>query len=65
MNRMNEANGKKPPTAAEIRKAKLAKELRANLMKRKEQARARRSGDGDERAEGLLGKKPAKEDDSR
>lgn len=40
---------KKPASAADIRKAKLAAELRANLMKRKAQARARRSGEADER----------------
>ena len=40
---------KKPVSAADIRKAKLAAELRANLIKRKAQARARRSGEADER----------------
>lgn len=36
-------------TAAEARKAKLAEQLRANLMKRKAQARARRAGEADDR----------------
>ena len=35
------------------RKARLAEELRANLQRRKAQARARRTGDADERPEGL------------
>ena len=39
----------KPRSAAEVRKAKLAAELRANLMKRKAQARARRAGEADHR----------------
>ncbi len=35
------------------RKARLAEQLRANLQRRKAQARARRSGDADQRPEGL------------
>ena len=35
------------------RKARLAAELRANLAKRKAQARSRRGGDGDTRPEGI------------
>jgi hypothetical protein len=35
------------------RKARLAEELRANLQRRKEQARARRGGDADSRPDGL------------
>ena len=35
------------------RKARLADELRANLQRRKEQARARRGGDADLRPDGL------------
>jgi hypothetical protein len=35
------------------RKARLAEELRANLLRRKAQARARRDGGADERPEGL------------
>ena len=34
---------------AERRKARLAEQLRANLQRRKQQARARRAGDADER----------------
>jgi hypothetical protein len=37
----------------EDRKARLAAELRANLQKRKAQARARRSGEADRRPEGI------------
>jgi len=35
------------------RKDRLAEQLRANLMKRKAQARSRRNGQADERPEGL------------
>jgi predicted transcriptional regulator of viral defense system len=35
--------------AAARRKARLAEQLRANLQRRKQQARARRAGDADER----------------
>ena len=35
------------------RKARLAEQLRANLQKRKAQARARRGGDADSRPEGI------------
>ena len=44
-----------PPEAAKKaeRKARLAAELRANLQRRKAQIRARRTGDMDERADGL------------
>ena len=35
------------------RKDRLAEQLRANLMKRKAQARSRRNGDPDQRPEGL------------
>ena len=37
------------------RKARLAEELRANLARRKAQARSRRTGEADERPEGLNG----------
>ena len=42
------------------RKARLAEQLRANLQKRKAQARARRSGEADSRPEGIsaAGKPP-------
>jgi hypothetical protein len=43
------------------RKARLAEQLRANLQKRKAQARARRSGEADSRPEGIaVARKPAK-----
>ncbi len=35
------------------RKARLAEQLRTNLQRRKAQARARRSGEADQRPEGL------------
>ena len=38
---------------ADRRKARLAEELRANLQRRKAQARSRRTGGADERPEGL------------
>lgn len=40
--------------AADERARRLAEALRANLQKRKAQARARRHGDPDERPEGLV-----------
>ncbi len=43
------------PTADEARRARLAKQLRDNLAKRKAQARARRAGDADLR-EGMDGR---------
>lgn len=43
----------KPDNAGDGRKARLAVELRANLQKRKAQARARRAGDADSRPEGI------------
>ncbi|GAA2885336.1 hypothetical protein GCM10023067_46960 [Aminobacter aganoensis] len=42
-----------PSSGADARKARLAAELRANLMKRKAQARSRRTGEADTRPEGL------------
>jgi hypothetical protein len=41
---------------ADPRKERLAAQLRANLQKRKTQARSRRSGEPDSRREGLLDK---------
>lgn len=38
---------------AKAREARLAAELRANLQKRKAQARARRAGEADRRDEGI------------
>jgi hypothetical protein len=40
-------------TPRQKREARLAEELRANLQKRKAQARSRRTGEADERPEGL------------
>ncbi|MET0576710.1 MAG: hypothetical protein ABWZ83_12745 [Mesorhizobium sp.] len=37
----------------DMRKARLAEELRANLQKRKAQSRSRRTGDADSRPEGI------------
>jgi predicted transcriptional regulator of viral defense system len=41
--------GRAENAAAERRKARLAEQLRANLQRRKQQARARRAGEADER----------------
>ncbi len=41
----------KPPN--DPKKDRLAKQLRANLARRKAQARAKRAGDADDRAEGI------------
>ncbi|MGN6466757.1 MAG: hypothetical protein ACTHLP_14880 [Rhizobiaceae bacterium] len=41
----------------EDRKARLAEELRANLQRRKAQARSRRGGDADSRPEGIAAAK--------
>ncbi|MBL8583474.1 MAG: hypothetical protein JNL61_14780 [Rhizobiaceae bacterium] len=43
----------KHQTAADERKARLAAELRANLQRRKAQARSRRAGEADSRVDGL------------
>lgn len=48
--------GKSPE---EIRKARLAVQLRANLQKRKAQTRARRTGAEDQRPDGLQSSGPA------
>jgi hypothetical protein len=45
-------SGKGPGRQAE-RKARLAEELRANLQRRKAQARSRRAGEADRRPEGI------------
>ena len=41
------------PAGKAVREARLAEELRANLARRKAQARSRRTGGADERPEGL------------
>ncbi|RUM98976.1 hypothetical protein EET67_04865 [Pseudaminobacter arsenicus] len=46
----------------DARKARLAEQLRANLQRRKVQARARRTGEADDRPEGIAA---AKEEDRR
>jgi hypothetical protein len=45
--------GTPKPAGKTDRKARLAEELRSNLARRKAQVRSRRTGDADERAEGL------------
>ncbi|MEP9373519.1 hypothetical protein [Mesorhizobium sp. KR1-2] len=50
---MTAKDTKSPSTAHEQRKARLAEELRANLLKRKAQARSRRTGNPDDRPEGI------------
>ena len=52
---------KKDTTEADLKKARLAKNLRDNLMRRKQQMRARRSGAADE----LSGLPAAKTDESQ
>jgi hypothetical protein len=51
MNRKNTAS-RQTDSSAE-RKKRLAEELRANLQKRKAQARSRRTGEADNRPEGI------------
>jgi len=46
---------------AAARKARLSETLRANLMKRKAQARARRQGEADRRPEGISAAKDKKD----
>ncbi|MEI2298054.1 hypothetical protein [Ensifer sp. MJa1] len=52
---------KKDTTEADLKKARLAKNLRDNLMRRKQQMRARRSGAADE----AIGLPAAKTDESQ
>lgn len=40
-------------SSEDLRKARLAEALRANLMKRKAQTRARRAGEADQRPQGI------------
>lgn len=47
------ADGKGSRQDTEDRKARLAAELRANLLRRKEQTRSRRAGEADSRREGI------------
>lgn len=47
--------------SAEARKERLAAELRANLQKRKAQARARRAGAEDRRDEGIAAADPKRD----
>jgi hypothetical protein len=48
-------------TPRQKREARLAEELRATLQKRKAQARSRRTGEADERPDGLSANKDAAE----
>jgi len=50
----SDENDRKQTTSADVRKARLAARLRANLQQRKMQARSRRDGEADSRPEGLL-----------
>lgn len=50
---MKRDKDKASATPADERRRRLAEELRANLQRRKAQARARRSGESDARPEGL------------
>jgi hypothetical protein len=47
------AKGGKPTGKEADRAARLAEELRANLQRRKAQARSRRAGEADRRPEGI------------
>ncbi|MBD0413110.1 hypothetical protein [Oryzicola mucosus] len=47
------AGSKQRSNEQERRQARLAEQLRANLQRRKAQARSRRSGDPDQRPDGL------------
>lgn len=53
---MNPPNDTKPPKGDpnDRKKARLAEKLRANLQRRKVQARSRREGAADSRPDGLL-----------
>jgi hypothetical protein len=48
-------DGNKRGNQEEARKARLAEQLRANLQRRKAQARSRRAGEADLRPNGLMG----------
>jgi hypothetical protein len=48
--------------ASTTRKDRLAEQLRANLQKRKAQSRSRRTGDADERPDGLGAAKDTQKD---
>ena len=48
--------------SATIRKDRLAEQLRANLQKRKAQSRSRRTGEADQRPEGLGSAKEIQKD---
>jgi len=50
---MTTKDSKTHATTQDQRKARLAAELRANLLKRKAQARSRRTGAADERPDGI------------
>ncbi|HEV7252819.1 MAG TPA: hypothetical protein VGN97_06930 [Mesorhizobium sp.] len=51
--------------AADERRARLAAELRQNLQRRKDQARARRAGEADSRGEGLPAAGPSSRHEGR
>ena len=51
--------------AGDNRKARLAEQLRANLLRRKSQARSRRAGDADRRPDGLEQQAPDARDDGK
>lgn len=48
-------------SSEEARKARSADALRANLLKRKAQTRARRAGEADSRPQGIEASRPASE----
>jgi hypothetical protein len=56
------AKDSEPNDAAARRKARLAEALRANLQRRKKQLRSRRTGQADDRRDGLLTSEQTKND---
>ena len=64
MSANDETKSGKIRTEAEIRAERLAKTLRDNLQRRKQQARARRAGEADETTGLPAGTSAAKKDES-
>src|SRR5690606_13602744 len=54
----SDENPPRPDPRRSDRKARLAEQLRANLQRRKAQARSRRAGEADPRPEGLAAARP-------
>ena len=54
-----------PKLLKDAKAQRLAEQLRANLQRRKAQARSRREGEADSRPEGILAAGNGKDDDSQ